>query len=146
MTPAFINKNTGRRIRMRGTTLKKAAWLACAALFVCCFARGASAQNKPVPVQFEKGRTTAVLKGSADNANGVTYIFAAKKGQTMTVHLTSPAKLAIFSVTEPGGALEGALEVTDYTGELPSTGTYLLAVWNKRKRGRTPYTVELTIR
>ena len=120
--------------------------MACAALFVCCFAREASAQGPPVPVHFEKGRTTAVLKGSADNANGVTYIFAAKKGQTMAVHLTSPSRLAIFSVTEPGGALHGALEVTDWSGELPSTGTYLLAVWNKRKRGRTPYTLELTVR
>ena len=133
---------------MREMTRKTAAWLACAAFIICCFACDASAQanRQPVPVRFENGRTTAVLKGSADSANGVTYIFAAKKGQTMTVHLTSPAKLAIFSVTEPGGALEGALEVTDYTGELPSTGAYLLAVWNKRKRGRTPYTLELTVR
>jgi len=133
---------------MRETIGKKAARLACFALFVCCFAHDASAQadRRPREVRFESGRTTAVLKGSADYANGVTYVFAAKKGQTMTVHLTSPSKLAIFSVTEPGGALSGALEVTDYTGELPSTGTYLLAVWNRRKRGRTPYTVELTVR
>lgn len=126
---------------------RAAAWLACAAFLLCCAAQNASAQRQPVPVRFENGRTTAMLKGSADNANGVTYIFAAKKGQTMTVHLTSPSRLAIFSVTEPGGALRGALEVTDWTGELPSTGTYLLAVWNKRKRARPiPYTLELTIR
>jgi hypothetical protein len=132
---------------MRERTRKKAAWLACVAFVICCCAQDASAQRQPVPVRFENGRTTAVLKGSADNANGVTYIFAAKKGQTMTVHLTSPSRLAIFSVTEPGGALEGALEVTDWTGALPSTGTYLLAVWNKRKRGRpVPYTLELTVR
>jgi hypothetical protein len=131
---------------MRERTWKAAALLACAAFVICCSAHDAPAQGQPVPVRFEKGRTIAVLKGSADNANGVTYVFAAKKGQTMIVHLTSPARLAIFSVTEPGGALRGALEVTDYTGELPSTGTYLLAVWNKRKRGRTPYTLELTVR
>ncbi len=113
---------------MRERIRKTAAWLACAAFVTCCSAYEASAQRPPVPVRFENGRATAVLKGSADNANGVTYVFAAKKGQTMTVHLTSPAKLAVFSVTEPGGALRGALEVTDYTGELPSTGTYLLAV------------------
>ena len=132
---------------MRGMIGKKAAWLACVAFFVCCFAHDASAQGKPVPVQFEKGRTTAVLKGLADNTNGVTYVFAAKKGQTMTVHLTSSTRLAVFSVTEPGGPLEGALEVTDWTGALPSTGTYLLAVWNKRRRGRAvPYVLELTVR
>lgn len=134
---------------MQARNLKGAARLACAAFAICCLARGASAQagGQPVPVRFEKGRTTAVLKGSADNANGVTYAFAAKAGQRMTVHLTSRGGVAIFSVTEPGGAMEGALEVTDWTGELPSTGTYLLAVWNKRKKGRpVPYTLELTIR
>ena len=133
---------------MRETIGKRAAWTACAAFLVCCLAHDATAQagRQPVPVRFEGGRTTVLLKGAADHADGVTYVFAAKKGQTMTVHLTSPGRLAVFSVTEPGGALEGALEVTDYTGELPSTGTYLLAVWNRRKKGRTPYALELTIR
>ena len=132
---------------MRERTLRKAAWTACAAFIICCLAHDASAQaGQPVPVRFESGRTTVLLKGAADHADGVTYVFAAKKGQTMTVRLTSPGRLAVFSVTAPGGALEGALEVTDHAGELPSTGTYLLAVWNRRKRGRTPYTLELTIR
>lgn len=132
---------------MRETTWKTAAWLACAAFLLCCLARDASAQGQPVPVRFEKGHTTAVLKGSADSANGVTYVFAAKKGQTMTVRLTSASRLAVLSVTEPGGPLEGALEVTDWSGELPSTGTYLLAVWNKKKgRRAVPYILELTVR
>jgi hypothetical protein len=130
-------------------TVRASAWLACAALAVCCLARGASAQvgAQPAPVRFEKGRTTAVLKGLADNAHGFTYIFAAKAGQKMTVHLTSRGGLAVLSVTEPGGALGGALEVKDWEGELRSTGNYLLAVWNRKKGGRAvPYTLELTLR
>jgi hypothetical protein len=117
--------------------------------FTCCLALNASAQTggQPTPVRFEKGRTTAILKGRADNAHGFTYKLAAKKGQTMTVHVTAPGGAAIFSVTAPGGAVEGALEVKDWTGELPDTGTYLIAVWNKKKRGAAiPYTLELTIR
>ncbi|HZT58204.1 MAG TPA: hypothetical protein VFA21_06195 [Pyrinomonadaceae bacterium] len=124
-----------------------AALACCAAVFLS--APGASAQGggQPKVVTFEKGRTTAVLKGTADNAHGYTYALAAKAGQTMTVHVTSSAGAAIFSVTAPSGAVEGALEVKDWSGPLPDTGTYLIAVWNKRKGGRAiPFTIEITIR
>jgi hypothetical protein len=130
-------------------TRKLAASFALVAVAVCCLAARASAQvgGQPTVVKFEKGRTTAVLKGKADNAHGFTYILAAKAGQTMTVHVTSTAGEAIFSLTAPSGAVEGALEVKDWTGQLPDTGSYLVAVWNKRKRGRAiPYTLEITIR
>lgn len=132
-----------RRVR------KVAASFALAAVAVCCLAANASAQvgGQPKVVKFEKGRTTAVLKGTADYAHGSTYILAARAGQTMTVHVTSSAGAAIFSITAPGGAVEGALEVKDWSGTLPDTGNYLIAVWNRKKGGRAiPYTLEITIR
>jgi hypothetical protein len=65
----------------------------------------------------------------------------------MTVHVTARGGAAIFSITAPGGPIDDALEVKDWTGELPYTGNYLIAVWNKKKRGAAiPYTLELTIR
>jgi hypothetical protein len=124
-----------------------AALACCAAVFL--FAPDASAQvgGQPKVVKFEEGRTTAVLKGTADNAHGYTCTLAAKAGQTMTVHVTSSAGQAIFSITAPSGAVEGALEVKDWSGTLPDTGAYLIAVWNKRKGGRAiPFTIEITIR
>jgi hypothetical protein len=126
-----------------------AASFALAAVAVCCLAAKAPAQvgGQPTVVKFEKGRTTAVLKGKADNAHGFTYILAAKAGQTMTVHVTSTDGAAIFSITAPSRAVEGALEVKDWSGQLPDTGNYLIAVWNRRKGGRAiPYTLEITIR
>jgi hypothetical protein len=134
---------------MRKSTRKIAMWFAGAVVVVCCFALNASAQTggQPKPVRFERGRTTAILKGTADNAHGLTYILAAKKGQTMTVHVTARGGAAIFSITAPGGPIEDALEVKDWTGELPDTGNYLIAVWNGKKRGAAlPYTLELAIR
>jgi hypothetical protein len=130
-------------------TRNVAASFALAAVAVFCLAARTSAQvgGQPTVVKFEKGRTTAVLKGKADNERGFTYVLTAKAGQTMTAHVTSSAGVAIFSVTAPSGAVEGALEVKDWTGQLPDTGQYLIAVWNKRKRGRAiPYTLEITIR
>jgi hypothetical protein len=126
-----------------------AASFVIAVILFCGLAQTASAQvgSRPTPVRFGKGRTTAILKGKADNAHGFTYILAAKKGQTMTVHVTARGGAAIFSITAPGGAIEDALEVKDWEGLLPDTGEYLIAVWNKRKRGPAiPYTLELTIR
>jgi hypothetical protein len=133
---------------MRRSVLNIVASLVVAVVFICGLALTASAQvgQQPTPVRFAKGRTTAILKGKADNAHGFTYTLVAKKGQTMTLHVTAPGGAAIFSLTAPGGAVEDALEVKDWEGVLPDTGTYLIAVWNKRKRGVTPYTLELTIR
>jgi hypothetical protein len=128
---------------------KVAASVALVAVAVCCLAVSASAQagGQPKVVRFERGRTTAVLKASADNAHGYTYTLAAKAGQTMSVHVTSSAGAAIFSITAPSGAIEGALEVKDWSGQLPDTGSYLIAVWNKKKRGPAiPFTIEITIR
>jgi hypothetical protein len=126
-----------------------AAPMACAAFVVCCLSASARAQSsaQPVPVRFEKGRTTAVLKGSVNYSNGKTYVLTAKKGQTMALHITSSANTAIFSLTAPNGAVEDALEVKDWTGELPDSGRYLIGVWNTKKRGpAVPYTLEITIR
>jgi len=128
--------------------VRLAAALACgAAIFLSAHDASAQVGRQPKVVQFEKGRTTAVLKGTADNAHGYTYMLVAKAGQTMTVHVTSSAGAAIFSITAPSGAVEGALEVKDWSGALPDTGQYLIAVWNKRKGGRAiPFTIEITIR
>jgi hypothetical protein len=133
---------------MRKRTFKAAAWLACASFVVGCLALAASAQNggKPNPITLERGRT-AVLNGKADDRNGVAYAFEAKKGETLTAHLVSPGDTAVFSVTEPAGPLDDALEVSDFTGPLPSTGTYLIAVWNKKGKGpAVDFTLELTVK
>jgi hypothetical protein len=134
---------------MQRRTRNLAASFARAAVVVCCLALTTSAQvgGQPKVVKFEKGRTTAILKGAADNAHGSTYKLTAKVGQTMTVHVSARGGAAIFSITAPGGPIEDALEVSDWTGELPSSGGYLIAVWNKKKSGRAiPYTLEVTIR
>ena len=134
---------------MQRRTLKLARALSLSALIVACLSVVASAQTggQPKPVRFEKGRTTAVLKGTADNAHGSTYVLRAKAGQTMTVHLSTRAGSCIFSVTAPSGAIDSALEVSDWTGELPDSGEYLIAVWNKKKNGPAiPYTLEVIVR
>src|SRR5438094_5947151 len=77
-------------------------------------------------VKFPPGRTTVVLKGrttggpsESGGMNPVSYKLAARKGQTMTLHLTSARKNAVFGVYAPGmDLIEGAQTVKDWSGPL----------------------------
>jgi hypothetical protein len=99
-------------------------------------------------VRFPRGRTTAVLKGAVVRATQNRYILGARGGQTMTVHITSKEKNAVFTILDPDatalpGTEEGA-DATDWSGELPSSGDY--SIWVSPTRGNATYTLEVTIR
>ena len=100
-------------------------------------------------VKFEKGRTTAVLKGNVKDGQEITYLLGAAKGQTMTVHLTGDAKNhdVVFSIVGPDGApLMGEGEIdTDWTGELPAAGDYKIKVGLIESKS-SAYTLEVMIR
>ena len=108
-----------------------------------------AAQNGKVQrVQFARGRTTAVLKGSVVRGTQDRYILGARAGQTMIVHLTSREKNAVFTILDPNAnavpGTEEGVDATDWTGELPLSGNY--AIWVGPTRGNASYTLEITIR
>lgn len=99
-------------------------------------------------VQFARGRTTMVLKGSVVNDRMTQYVLTAKAGQKMIVHVASSRKKVRFDVyarddravfTDTGGE-----DVTDWEGELPADGDYIVSVYSTR--GNARYTLEVTIR
>lgn len=99
-------------------------------------------------VRFARGRTTAILKGAVVRGTTDRYKLGARAGQTMTVHITSREKNAVFQIYTPTGeTLEGAGEMSDamdWSGELPESGDYVIAVGGTR--GNASYTLEVTIR
>lgn len=99
-------------------------------------------------VRFQRGRTTAILKGAVVRGTQDRYILGARGGQTMIAHISSLEKNAVFAILGPDGtALEGAEEgtdVTDWTGTLPSSGDF--SIWVGPTRGNATYTLEVTIR
>jgi hypothetical protein len=109
---------------------------------------------KSTRVKFPPGRTTVVLNGrttggpsESGGMDPVGYILRANKGQTMTLHLTSAKKNALFGLYAPGMDLvEGAQSVSDWTGELPKTGDYEIIVFPEDEQTNTTFTLELTIR
>ena len=114
----------------------------------------APAWGKTINVRFPKGRTTVVLKGrttggpsESGGMNPITYRLVAKRGQTMTLHLTSAKKNAIFGVWAPGmNPVDVGGNATDWSGTLPKSGAYEISVWPEDEATNTTFTLEVTIR
>lgn len=105
-------------------------------------------------VKFPPGRTTVVLKGKTTGGpsesggmNPISYVLRARKGQQMTLHLTSAKKNAVFGLYAPGMDLvEGAQNVADWSGTLPKSGDYEIIVFPQDEVTNTTFTLEVTIR
>ena len=125
------------------------------ALLVLTFALApAAATAKTINVKFPKGRTTVILKGrttggpsESGGMDPITYRLRAKRGQTMTLHLTSAKKNAIFGVWAPGmDPMDVGQNPTDWSGPLPKNGAYEISVWPEDEATDTAFTLEVTIR
>ena len=105
-------------------------------------------------VRFPPGRTTVVLKGrttggpsESGGMNPVSYKLRARKGQQMTLHLTSAKNNAVFGLYAPGMDLvEGAQNEADWSGTLPKTGDYEIIVFPQDEATNTTFTLEVTVR
>lgn len=95
-------------------------------------------------VQFERGRTTAILKNTIRRGTNHHYLLRARGGQTMIVHLVG--KQTGLTVYTPGGgaAIEAADGVKDWEGPLPEDGEYTIEIATDARTA--PYTLEVTIR
>ena len=109
---------------------------------------------KTIHVKFPPGRTTVILKGKTTGGpsesggmDPIAYKLRARKGQQMTLHLVSAKKNAVFGVYLPGmDLLEGAQNVTDWSGPLPKSGDYEIMVFPEDEATNTTFTLEITIR
>lgn len=112
-------------------------------------ASAATAEGIRKRVRFPRGATSTVLKGSVIRGDRDTYLLGAREGQTMSVRITSLEDNAVFQIYRPGGkvTLEGAGEsedATEWSGELPVTGDYLIVVGGTR--GNATYKLEIKIK
>jgi hypothetical protein len=137
--------------RPKGIFMKK---IALALLTILLFTASTIWAQHSKRVRFPAGRTTVVLNGrttggpsESGGMNPISYVLGARKSQTMTLHLTSAKKNAVFGVYAPGmDLIEGAQSVTDWSGELPKTGDYEIIVFPSDEKTNTTFTLEITIR
>jgi len=128
--------------------------LAVSVLLMTLFSVSSIARSPSKRVKFPPGRTTVVLKGrttggpsESGGMDPVSYVLRARKGQTMTLHLTSAKKNAVFGLYAPGMDLvEGAQSVADWSGTLPKNGDYEIIVFPEDEKTNTTFTLEITVR
>ncbi|MBX7053975.1 MAG: hypothetical protein K1X36_03390 [Pyrinomonadaceae bacterium] len=109
----------------------------------------ASAQRK-VNVRFKPGTSSATYSGTVAGYAYVDYVFTAKAGQQIHALLDGNNK-AILGVMRNGLRIaEDSVETREYSGELPSNGTYIVRVGMMRADARRTksairYSLEISI-
>ena len=120
-----------------------------AVAFACSLALSSLlAQGVKKKIQFERGSSSATVKGAVIRGESDRYYVGAKKGQTMSLKITSEEDNAVFQVYLPGeeqtlsGAGEGD-DTKDWSGELPRDAEYVIVVGGTR--GNATYTLKVSI-
>jgi hypothetical protein len=120
-----------------------------AVAFACCFALSSLlAQGVKQKIQFARGSSSSTVRGAVVRGDRDRYYLGAKKGQTMSVKITSEEDNAVFQVYLPGEeeALPGAGDgddAKDWSGDLPRDAEYVIVVGGTR--GNATYSLKVSI-
>jgi len=122
--------------------------IGCATAFLPVLANAQKGTVITKSVRFAKGKSSAVVKGTAQAYTTYAYTLRASEGQEMNVSLVSPNDNVYFTVFSPGGlgAFSGEDDLTDWTDMLPKTGTYKIMVFNKSDVGASSFTLKISIK
>ena len=86
---------------------------------------------EPKRIEFKRGTTTTTVVDKIKNDEEAEYVIAARKGQRVTIRLTSaPYRSAVFDIKAPGDADLGLEYDANYSFNkiLPATGDYFITV------------------
>jgi len=123
---------------------------AMAALVVGALATGfIFADGVKKKVRFARGTSSTTITGAVIRGDRDRYYVGAKRGQTMSVKITSLEKNAVFQIYFHGeeeslpGAGDGD-DATKWSGELPIDNDYVIVVGGTR--GNATYTLTISIK
>ncbi len=96
-------------------------------------------------IKFNRGSTSASVEGAVVRGTRDTYIVVARRGQTVTVRLSSLEDNAVFDIDAPGGKvrLNKTDDTTNWKGRLPASGDYRISIG--ATRGNATYTLAVAI-
>lgn len=120
-------------------------------LTTCSFAAAqGGGKAEPLRVEFKPGASSATINGKVRGTEEAEYVLSARKGQRLTIKLTSvPRRTSVFELKAPDDADLG-LEYDanwDYSGVLPVTGDYSLIVARPTESpGTSTYKITITVR
>ena len=105
---------------------------------------------EPKRIEFKRGTTTTTVVDKIKNDEEAEYVIAARKGQRLTIRLTStPYRSAVFDIKAPGDADLGLEFDANYSFNkiLPATGDYFITVDRPTtSKGTANYKMVITIR
>lgn len=133
--------------------MKKISFVIALAFVFAIGAIEASAQSK-VNVRFARGASSVTVSGSIRGERYIDYVLKASGGQFLTVVLTkrsgAPALFNILPLGSEVAISDDARQSTNWTGELPNDGTYVVRVYMEkgdRQNGRSSsYRISFRIR
>ncbi|HQU86449.1 MAG TPA: hypothetical protein PKY59_25185 [Pyrinomonadaceae bacterium] len=115
--------------------------------FSMIFASFAQA-HELIQLKFAKGKTTKTVSDAVLREETTTYLVNAKRGQKMSVKITSVEKNAVFTIKTPSGdfvANAGEMDdQTNWKGVLPENGNYQIEV--APTRGNTTYRMTVSVK
>ena len=105
---------------------------------------------EPMRIEFKRGANSTTVKDKISGQVEAEYVVAARKGQKLTIKLTSaPTRSSVFDLKAPDSADLG-LEYDanySYNGTLPKTGDYLITVVRPTSSpGTSRFTLTVTVR
>ena len=110
--------------------------------------RGGKAE--PNRIEFKRGTSSTIVSGVVHNSEEAEYVLAAKKGQRLTIKLTSvPLKTSVFQILGPDNDTLGLQFDANfnYSGVLPKTGDYFIRVSRPTEaKGTSRYKLTITAR
>lgn len=122
-------------------------------VFLVATVVGASAQDRSVNVRFPASAAGTTIDDTVSGRDTVLYRIGAEAGQTMSVVLSSDNAATYFNVYAPGRGLgdealaagEMSDPINNWTGSLPASGEYTVAVFLYRAAARRGETSNFTL-
>lgn len=118
--------------------MQKPLMIAAASL---CIVAPAVAQSptRSERVQFPRGASAQVVRGTIRGYSTADYIVGARAGQTLRASMRTNNRSAYFNVIAPGAQsamFDGSVRGNSFTGRLPQTGDYRIRVYLMRNAAR----------
>jgi hypothetical protein len=134
--------------------LRKSAFICGCLLFLSITAAPTFAQHggkaEPLRIEFKRGATSTSVSGSVRNGDEYEYVLGAKKGQRLTIKITStPAKSSVFQLLGEDQDTLGLEHDANFDVSLvlPKDGDYFVNVTRPTSaRGSSRFSMTITIK
>ena len=142
-----MTKNSIMRTAVKAS---RCAAIFCLVLFAVAPSLSAQGEGKTTRrIQFQRGQSTARLKGKIRKSEEIVYLLRANEGQTLSVRVTAstPNNDVVFTLKGPNDAplmAEGDMD-TEWSGQLPATGDYQISL-GMIESEFSQYTLEVSVR